>query len=507
MSLCPTTVAGKAVLHPRSDLTTFGANFAGVGRNSEQRCNVVIRDLVGYEVLQLAQRPAMQPRAHAQTRLDALANVGKVFHRDSAPAEALGLCNGLPSRGVVDVTHVSSLLARDLPQKLFGASRAVGLKTARQGKTAITFVTKLPAAPNLARISGSEVVLSDVQSKDGAEGFEFDLLLSNEVKEPLSLAGNQLGFLRPAPGKQSFLVLAGSQRDGNAPGERIERELVPPHGECARVEMHAGAAEVDFRDRFVLRNSSVRVHRTAGTGNRPQDVAAHLRSERHRGATATIGQTMQVVSVPTARFDDDRNEHVAGSGIGGLQGIERDTLGVASLDRDRGRALCRRSLRLFLSHGHLSPLFLLFGTLDVPADGLRTHIAGCADIVGWGSEIAGSQSSPKRRKRDERFSRRRPLRDCYRVNGDRWREGEKQVNVIRLDFLGDYRPGVFQAQCIKKRSNRQRDTTHEHVAPIPRAIAIALPSGIAWATACHRAKCNLAFLRRLRSPVCSEEFL
>jgi hypothetical protein len=215
----------------------------------------------------------------------------------------------------------------------------------------------------------------------------------------------------------------------------------------------------------------------------------------------------QAVPVPAARFDDDRNEHVTASGIGGLHGVQGDTLGIASLDRDRGHALCRRTLRLFLSHGHLPPLFLVFGTRDVPADGLRTHIAGCADIVGWGPEISGSQPSPKRRRLDEHFSRCCPLQDFHGVNGDRWREGEKQVNVIRLDFLGNYRRGVFQAHRIKKRSNCQRDITHEHVAPIPRAIAIALSGGIPWTTACNCTKCNLAFLPRLRSRVCSENFL
>jgi hypothetical protein len=273
------TVAGNALLHPRSDLTTFGANFAGVGRNSELRCNAGIRGLVGHELLQLAERPAMQSRPRAQTRCDALANEGEVFYRDSAPAEALGLGSGFFARDVVDVTHVSPLLARDLPQNRFGGCAAVGLKTASHGKIAIAFVTKLPTAPNPAR--GSEVVFSDVQSKDRAEGFEFHL---NEVKEPLSLVGNRLGLFRPAPGEQSLLVLAGSQRDGNAPGERIEQERVAPHGEYARVEMHAGGAAVDFRDRFVLANSAVRLHRTVVTVRRtsqhvcdPSGVSARRR--------------------------------------------------------------------------------------------------------------------------------------------------------------------------------------------------------------------------------------
>jgi hypothetical protein len=273
-----TPVAGKAVLHPRSDLTIFGANFAGVGRNSELRCHAGIRGLVGHELPQLAERPAMRPRA--QTCRDALANVGEVFHRDSAPADGLGLGNGFFARDVVDVTHVSPLLARDLPQQRFGGSGDVGLKTASHGEIAIAFMTKLPTAPNPARIRSSEVAFSDVVSKGRAEGFEFRL---NEVKEPLSLVGNQLGLLRPAPGEQSFLVLAGSQRDGNAPGERIEQELVAPHGECARVEMHAGGGEVDFRDRFVLVDS-VRLHRTVVTVRRtsrhvcdPSGVSARRR--------------------------------------------------------------------------------------------------------------------------------------------------------------------------------------------------------------------------------------
>lgn len=52
------TVAGKAVLQPRSDdLSTSGAS-SGVGRIRERRCNAGICGLVGHQVLQLAERPA-----------------------------------------------------------------------------------------------------------------------------------------------------------------------------------------------------------------------------------------------------------------------------------------------------------------------------------------------------------------------------------------------------------------------------------------------------------------
>jgi hypothetical protein len=127
----------------------------------------------------------MQPRPHAQPRLDALANVGEILHRNSAPAEALDPVTAFLLVTWVDVTHMWPLLARDLAETLSGAPGAVGRKTATQGKIAITFVTKLPAAPNLARIRRSDVVFSDVRSKDGAERFEFDLLLQTDVKQPL----------------------------------------------------------------------------------------------------------------------------------------------------------------------------------------------------------------------------------------------------------------------------------------------------------------------------------
>jgi hypothetical protein len=50
-----TTIAGKAVLHPQSDLTTFAASLAGVGRIGEQLCNAGIRGLVCHE------RPGSRP--------------------------------------------------------------------------------------------------------------------------------------------------------------------------------------------------------------------------------------------------------------------------------------------------------------------------------------------------------------------------------------------------------------------------------------------------------------
>ena len=60
--------------------------------------------------------------------------------------------------------HAPRLLARDLPELLFRALVAVGLKAATQGKVAIALIAQSAAAKDLAQADGGEAVFSDVHA-------------------------------------------------------------------------------------------------------------------------------------------------------------------------------------------------------------------------------------------------------------------------------------------------------------------------------------------------------
>jgi hypothetical protein len=192
------------------------------------------------------------------------------------------------------------------------------------------------------------------------------------------------------------------------------------------------------------------------------------------------------------------------------------TTAIAGKAMHQGCLLCHR---LWGSPGQLPSFVHMLGTLDVGTNGLRTHTACRVYIVGRRPQVSCSQPAPKRRKLYEQLSRRGPLQDFYRVgDGDRRRDREEQVNVIRLDFLGDHRPGIFLTDRIEHAGNGRRDSTHEHIAPILRTpyhmvgrlvetIAIMDDFQHFHMVASNCAKRNLAFLPRLKSRVSSEDFL
>ena len=192
---------------------------------------------------------------------------------------------------------------------------------------------------------------------------------------------------------------------------------------------------------------------------------------------------------------------------------------IADKTMDRGCSLCRRDLWFLGSPGRLASFFHVLGTLDVVTDGLRTHASRRVDIVGRRPQVSCSQPAPQRRKPDEQLSRCCPLEDFYRVgDGDRRRDREEQVNVIRLDLLGDDRPGIFLTDRVEHAAKGRRDITHEHIAPIlrtPYHMVCRLIETIAIVDDFHHyhmvaSKCvkrNLAFPPRLKSRVSSEDFV
>ena len=365
-----TTFAGKAVLHPRTNLTTVGATFRGIGRICEDRADAVLRSFVGGEVLQLPKSPAVKPRAHSQSRLDAVADVGKVFHGDGARSDLDGLGDYLFAYNVVHVTHMSGFSARDFPQELLGALGAVELEASAQGKMLVTFVPELFATPDFARVGGGKFVFSDINPENGAGSAVFDLLFENKVEKPLPVAAVEFGFLRRAPGEQPGLMLARLQRNRNALAEGVKREASTLQGEGALVEMHRGTAEVDCRDRLAFFDLAISLERLVSCRDAAQHVATHLRAKRRLRAELAISQSVEFVTVPAARFLNNGDQQIACFGVGFLKGVKRRRRGFVRLDLNRG---CPHRNWLFLFLRHLTPLLHVFGPLNVFADCLRAH--------------------------------------------------------------------------------------------------------------------------------------
>ena len=511
-----TTFAGKAMLHPRTDLTTFGATLAGIGWIGKDRGDAHFRRLIGGEVLQLPEGPTMEARPHSQARFDAVADVGQILHRDGPRADAHSLCDDLFAHDVVYVTHVPRFFARDLPQKLLGALRAIGLSSPAQGKMPITFMPESAAAPDFARVDSGKIILPGIDPHHGTGSAEFDLLLKNKIKKPLAFAAVEFSFLGNTPSQKLELVLAGQQRHGDALSQCVERKAVAAHREGALVEMHRGAAEADGWDRLAPIDATVGFERLVGRRYAPERVAAHLCAKRRLSAEALISQRVEFVAVPAARFGDNRHQEIAGTGIGFLKSAERGHGGSIRPDLDRDRAQDRW---LFLLLGHLPPLLHMFGTLDILADRLRAHIARRADIVGRGPKVAAPQPLLQLREPDEQLACRGSLQNLDRIGyRDSRRDGHEQVDVIGLDFFGQHRPFLFLTNRIDHFRQSLRHIAGQHVMPVLRAphhMVSGLVNAIAivqhfWHNHMVQENCaarNLAFLPRLKPGVSSEEIL
>lgn len=156
-------------------LSTTRAGLAGVGRVGVLDGDARSLGLVFDEGLQLSPCPAVQAATHALASLDPLPDMRQVFHRDLGDAGINRRLNNGLARFVVNVLHAPHLLAGDLPELLFRALAAVGLKTAAQGKVTVALVAQSLAAEDPAQAVGGEegarplrVVLENPDDGEGA---------------------------------------------------------------------------------------------------------------------------------------------------------------------------------------------------------------------------------------------------------------------------------------------------------------------------------------------------
>jgi len=190
-------------------LSTTRAGLAGVGRVGVLDGDARSLGLVFDEGLQLSPCPAVQAATHALASLDPLPDMRQVFHRDLGDAGINRRLNNGLARFVVNVLHAPHLLAGDLPELLFRALAAVGLKTAAQGKVTVALVAQSLAAEDPAQAVGGEVVSPTSTPITGPEATGCaSSSLDDEVEEPLPFAQDQLRLLRLARSENATLVFA-----------------------------------------------------------------------------------------------------------------------------------------------------------------------------------------------------------------------------------------------------------------------------------------------------------
>src|SRR5256886_4586832 len=161
-----TTGTLETMLEP---CTQLPAGRTGLAR--EGRINVHDGDpngtcLVLDKALQLPERPAVQPCAHAPACPKAIADVREVLHHDRGRADASGFLENRLARFVVDVFDTPPLLAGDLPESLNRTLAAVGLKTTTLGQMLITPMAQCLSAPDPARAGGGESIFPDIHAQD-----------------------------------------------------------------------------------------------------------------------------------------------------------------------------------------------------------------------------------------------------------------------------------------------------------------------------------------------------
>ena len=215
-----TVCAHETMLAALAEMAAAGTHLAGIGRvhvfDRDARRSCLVLD----EGLKLSPCPAVQAAAHALTSLDPRADMRQIFHRDLGDTGFDRCLNDGLARFVVCVLHAPHLLAGDLPELLFRARAAVGLKTAAQGQVTVAPIAQVLAAEDLAQAMGGEIVFSDIHTHYGAECHGFCVVgLDDEIEEPSPFAQHQFRFLVSSGFENPTLMLSWAQRDADTPTE------------------------------------------------------------------------------------------------------------------------------------------------------------------------------------------------------------------------------------------------------------------------------------------------
>lgn len=456
-----TTVrALETMFRALSQFSTTRAHPAGVGR-----VDVLNRDARSFRLvlnkgLKLSPCPAVESGAYPLTGFNPVANVRQILHRDFGDAGLDGGLNDGFARFVVDVLHTSHLFTGDLPELLFCALAAVGLKTATQGKVTVALITQVLAAEDLAQAMGGEVVFSNIHAhhKAGCHGFRV-VTLDNKVEIPASFAKDEFGLSRLPADQDAPLVFTQAQGNTDTPFNGVERHGITFERIGAFVEMHAGAVEANFWNRLIFPDTPEFLLCLVRLAYREDGVAAHLAAQRRCLTQRAVSSLVQRYAIPDTMLSNDRNKPVAGVSVGSTKRSESTCLFHRDIQPDRRCA-----------HHRLSPLGDMFGTLDVAADGFGADVARRADVIRRRPQVFVPQTFLERWKPLEQTTCRDALEHLDGIGyGDGGRDAQKQVDVIRLNLLGDHRPATFCTNHIQHRSRFLRHLAGQHSAPILRA--------------------------------------
>src|SRR6266404_2975575 len=354
-----TTGTLETMLEPCTQLPAGRTGLAAVGRIDIHYGDPNGTGLVLDEALQLPERPAVQPCAHAPTCPKAIANVREVLHHDRGRANASGFLENRLARFVVDVFDTPPFLAGDLPESLSRTLAAVGLEATTQGQMLITPMAQCLSAPDPARAGGGESIFPDIHTHHGPGCHRFAVgRLNGEIEKPFASAKHQFRFLRQTARQDLALVIPEDHRHQHASVQRIERDRFALECVGAVVEMDAGTIKRQGWDRGVLGDASQSSLRTIRLAHREDGVARHLCAQRGLLSQGSVTELVQGDPVPTARGLHQRYEPIAGLGVGGAQCTQSGGLLRRHRQSNAGGA-----------HHASAPLGDLLGTLDIVLDG------------------------------------------------------------------------------------------------------------------------------------------
>src|SRR5882762_4151248 len=347
------------MFEPCTQLPACRTGLAAVGRVHVLDGDSHGTGLVFDKALQLPERPAVQPCAHAPACPKAIADVPEVLHHDRGRTNASGFLENRLARFVVDVFDTPPLLAGDLPESLNRTLAAVGLEATTQGQMLITPMAQCLPAPNPARAGGGESIFPDIHTHYGAGCHPFAVGRCNdEIEEPLPAAKHQFRFLRQAAREDPALVIPEDHRHPHASLQRVERDRLALERVGAVVEMDAGAVKRQGWNGRVFGDSSQSLFCSIRLAHREDGVARQLRAQGRVLPQGSVTELMQGDPIPTARRLHQRYEPIAGLRVGAPRCTQSGGLLRRHLQSNAGGA-----------HHALSPLGDLFGTLDIALDG------------------------------------------------------------------------------------------------------------------------------------------
>lgn len=267
--------------------------------------------------LELAKAPAMESAPHLPTRLDSLADVGKVLQYDDSCSLSNCLLDDLFADFVVNLPNMAHLFTRDFLQQLFCRLRTVGLQSAPFGKIFASFMADLASAKEFSAACGSKDVFSDVYSEEGCFVGKRNIgKVKNEVEVPSSLSEDKFGLLVEALREIVLLKRPHAHGDSDAFPEGVKGKGIAPDGVGTLIEMDAAVCvEADGGNGLFFRDGSIFV----SPAHRENGVADHLRAQKRRGTDFFVDEMVEGDAVPAPMLNYRRNNLVARSQVGFAQ--------------------------------------------------------------------------------------------------------------------------------------------------------------------------------------------